>query len=865
METSPTDRGPPLLGRRNVTFVSRRFLASCRAGAGSLQIASATIGIALVIATSTPASADTIPYETRNTFGEVGILDMPSGRTAPDGALTLVFADLGGIQHFNFSAQLMPWMEASFRYSRTPKLLSGQSEYDRSFGLKIRLSEEGPAWPEISFGVRDLLGTGLYSGEYFVATKRVEDFDLTLGLGWGRFGQRATFKNPLAMIFPSFGTRSDNFGQGGVPSFGQYFHGRSVGLFGGIIWHTPVENLDFLVEYSSDKYVAEVSTNTLAVHSPFNVGLSYRLFDVATVSGGWFYGSNYGVTVSMATDPTAPVSPQKIGPEIVPPVVRPAKQQVDALSLLMARNRPSRAAVGVLPWVQLPTPRQDPDSLALASALMSETDGVHDVDVMGTTVLIDARLTQLASRQCDRYAAIVSELAGSLKSVAVSDMSSPSGKVAICAVAHNARFLSANDSTAAPPLEAPIAAPPDADPQTISRKIRDDIGAQNLQVEALSVEPEMIWLYFSNQRYASEAEAAGRIARVLMADAPPSAEIFHIVSVRTGSDLRDFEVARSALERATLAYGTTAELGEAVSIHSPPLSNPVLDRGEADSYPRLHWSIGPGLREGLFDPHRPFQVQVLASVNASVDLTPNITFEGRVEANVFNTYDLSRDSDSLLPHVRSDLVQYYRHGINGIANLDAHYQTRVSRDIYFEVKAGYLESMFAGGGAQILWRPEGSRFSFGADIYQVWQRNFDRLFGLQNYNILTGHASVYYDSPWYGLNFAVHAGRYLAGDYGATIEATRRFSTGVEVGAFATFTNVPFAKFGEGSFDKGIIIHIPLEWGLPLYTQTDYDLLVRSLTRDGGQRLDDDDSLFTDTRPTSYAEVLGHVDEIVAP
>lgn len=850
---------------REVTFVSRRPRASCWCGVGSLQIASAMIAIALAVATSTPASADTIPYETRNTYGEVGILDMPSARNAPDGTLSLVFGDMAGIQHFNFSAQLLPWMEASFRYSRTPKLLFGESEYDRSFGMKIRLSEEGPTWPEISFGVRDLLGTGLYSGEYFVATKRVQDFDLTLGLGWGRFSQRAAFKNPLAMIFPSFGTRSNDFGQGGVPSFGQYFHSRSVGLFGGIIWHTPVENLDFLVEYSSDKYAAEVSTNTLTVHSPFNVGLSYRLLDVATISGGWFYGSNYGVTLSMSTDAAAPVSPQKLGPEIPSPVVRPAKQQVDALSLLMARNRPIRGAVGVLPWVQLPTPRQDPDSLALASALMSETDGVHDVDVMGNTVLIDARLTQLASRQCDRYAAIVSELASSVKTVAISDSSSPSGKVAICAVAHQARFLAANDTSAAASSEAPIAAVPDADPQAISRKIRDDIGAQNLQVEALSVEPEMIWLYFSNQRYASEAEAVGRIARVLMADAPPSAEIFHIVSVRIGSDLHDFEVVRSALERATLAYGTTAELGEAVSIHSAPLSNPVLERGEADSYPRFNWSIGPGLREGLFDPHRPFQVQVLAAVDASVDLTPNITLEGRAEANIFNTYDLSRGSDSVLPHVRSDLVQYYRHGINGIATLDARYQARVSRDIYFEVKAGYLEGMFAGGGAQLLWRPQGSRFAFGADVYQVWQRNFDRLFGLQNYHVLTGHASVYYDSPWFGLNFAVHAGRYLAGDYGATFEATRRFSTGVEIGAFATFTNVPFARFGEGSFDKGIIIHIPLEWGLPLYTQTSYDLLVRSLTRDGGQRLDADDSLYTDTRPTSYAEVLGHVDEIVAP
>jgi hypothetical protein len=397
------------------------------------------------------------------------------------------------------------------------------------------------------------------------------------------------------------------------------------------------------------------------------------------------------------------------------------------------------------------------------------------------------------------------------------------------------------------------------------KKIRQDVVAQQIGVEALSVEPEMVWLYFSNRHYLSEAEAAGRIARVLMADAPPSVEIFHIVSVRNGMAQRDFEVARSALERATTAYGTTRELGPAVSLNSPPLANPVLDRAWGDSYPRLHWNIGPGLREGFFDPQRPLQLQLLAALNASVEFLPSVSVETRLEANIYNNYDLNQLSNSQLPHVRSDIALYLKHGSDGIANLDAVYRTRLAPNTYFEARAGYLESMFAGGGFQVLWRPDNDRFAYGIDLYEVWQRNFDRLFGVQNYHVLTGHATIYYDSPWYGLNFAVHAGRYLAGDYGATIEVTRRFETGVEIGAFATFTNVPFSKFGEGSFDKGIIVHIPLEWALPFYSQSSYDLLLRSLTRDGGQRLIDDDRLFGETRPTSYGELSEHIDEITAP
>jgi hypothetical protein len=350
-----------------------------------------------------------------------------------------------------------------------------------------------------------------------------------------------------------------------------------------------------------------------------------------------------------------------------------------------------------------------------------------------------------------------------------------------------------------------------------------------------------------------------------MTDAPPTVEIFHIISVKNGMAMRDFQMSRSALERAATTDGTSYELGDAISLASPPLSNPVLDHGLDGSYPRFSWSIGPGIREGLFDPDRPLEIQILAALNASVQVTRDITIEGRGEVNLYNNFNFTRKSDSQLPHVRSDTTLYVQEGGTGIANLDAVYRGRLMPDVYVEAKAGYLESMFAGGGLQVLWRPSGERLAFGADVYEVWQRDFNRLFGVQDYHVLTGHASVYYASPWYGLNFAVHAGRYLAGDYGATFEVTRRFETGVEIGAFATFTNVPFSTFGEGSFDKGIFVRIPFEWAMPFYSQSSYDLLVRSLTRDGGQRLDQDDSLYEETLSTSIGELSAHLDETISP
>jgi hypothetical protein len=65
----------------------------------------------------------------------------------------------------------------------------------------------------------------------------------------------------------------------------------------------------------------------------------------------------------------------------------------------------------------------------------------------------------------------------------------------------------------------------------------------------------------------------------------------------------------------------------------------------------------------------------------------------------------------------------------------------------------------------------------------------------------------------------------------------RRFGNGWTVGAFATLTDVPFAEFGEGSFDKGIRFTVPLSWFLGTPNRSMTGMTLRPIQRDGGARL----------------------------
>ena len=89
----------------------------------------------------------------------------------------------------------------------------------------------------------------------------------------------------------------------------------------------------------------------------------------------------------------------------------------------------------------------------------------------------------------------------------------------------------------------------------------------------------------------------------------------------------------------------------------------------------------------------------------------------------------------------------------------------------------------------------------------------------------------------------LRAGRYLAGDWGGTLEVSRRFDSGIEVGGFATLTDVSASQFGEGSFDKGIFIRFPLQLLGP-ETAAQATALIRPVVRDGGQRLAVDNPLW---------------------
>lgn len=361
-------------------------------------------------------------------------------------------------------------------------------------------------------------------------------------------------------------------------------------------------------------------------------------------------------------------------------------------------------------------------------------------------------------------------------------------------------------------------------------------------LQAMSMTATRAELRIENNRFNSPAQAIGRTARVMTRAFPASVETFVITTVANGVPISSVVVSRSDIEALEHAPApdihARAQIADAFAVDSGDM---VLTPG---LYPRFSWSLAPYTVVGLFGANTAVGGELGARLSASYEIMPGLVLAGALKKRVIgNLHNDPWISDSLLPHVRSDVAQYHAQGDPAVETLTLSWYARPGRNLYSRVTVGYLETMYAGISGEVLWKPVDSRLALGAELNWVRQRDFDQMFGLQDYSIATGHVSAYYDLG-NGFQTQLDVGRYLASDYGATLAVDRVFANGWSVGAYATLTDVSDAEFGEGSFDKGIRMSIPLEWalGTPSRSKTDTD--IRSLARDGGARLAVDGRLF---------------------
>ncbi|MES2719747.1 MAG: YjbH domain-containing protein [Pseudomonadota bacterium] len=404
----------------------------------------------------------------------------------------------------------------------------------------------------------------------------------------------------------------------------------------------------------------------------------------------------------------------------------------------------------------------------------------------------------------------------------------------------------------------PVSAVTDADWAAVASQIESQSG---LRVRRILQTNKTVTVQAEQNAEHLPARALGRASRVLHNSSDDALEWFDFALESRGMSIINYAIKRDALVK-DLSQPVPDELPNATIFAAPP--SPAQGRVVYQTPVKKH-DIGLGFNysQNIGGPDAFILYQLNAELTGEYRFTRGFWVAGDLNYRLLDNYaNFNFTAPSQLPRVRTFIREYLTGAKISLPNFQITRAGALGQNWFGMAYAGLLESMFGGAGAEVLWRPAASRFAVGVDLNYVQQRDFQQDFSFRDYRVVTGHATLYAKTGFEGVLAQVKVGRYLAGDIGATLDLSREFNNGIRMGAYATFTDVSAEEFGEGSFDKGIYVNLPLDLLLPTRTRSVAKLLYSPLTRDGGARLERKYTLYDLTQDRDTDRLFGNKDYI---
>lgn len=408
-----------------------------------------------------------------------------------------------------------------------------------------------------------------------------------------------------------------------------------------------------------------------------------------------------------------------------------------------------------------------------------------------------------------------------------------------------------------------------ADPSH-ARELRTELEAQDFRAVRIEfVRGNVLRATLTNSRISLPSRAVGRAARTMLLLAPHetreivitysandlplvSYTFFELNQLRryfngliSRRELADFVAIDHAEPNRAKANSDTEDMLNALDDTAANFRLTYNEEGELITLKqedRLlnRFKLTPKLSGYFNDPSGALRYAVRARASYDKRLGSGLFLNGIADWTLVQDISkVSNPSNSTLPHVRTDIADYEKTGGLRLTRLllNKYYQPR--RRVYTRASLGYYEEMYAGGGGQILYLPQGGRWAADLTVDWLRQRDTSGALGLRDYATLTALAALHYRLPLHDLTATVRGGRFLAKDSGARFELKRRFRSGFEIGAWYTYTNgndITTPGSPDSPYhDKGVYFSMALNALLTRDSQARGSFAIAPWVRDVGQ------------------------------
>jgi membrane-associated phospholipid phosphatase len=386
---------------------------------------------------------------------------------------------------------------------------------------------------------------------------------------------------------------------------------------------------------------------------------------------------------------------------------------------------------------------------------------------------------------------------------------------------------------------------------------------KNVRVE---LDGNVLKLTLTNNRISNMGRAVGRAARTALAFAPEGTRAIHVIYTKLEQPIATYEFQdlhrltdyltglsnRDAfLQTVAVRYSTPADRiddqqsllaavrdeGSGLAVQTGQDGNIVQVVSEDREANRL--KVVPKISFFFNDPSGALRYEAAAAANYDRRLGQGTYLNSAFKLNVLeNVSGVTQKSNSLLPHVRTDIAEYKRGSRLKLNRLLLNQYLTLNERLYARASVGFYEEMYRGLGGQVLYLPKDSCWAADLSADALQQRGYKGWFDKRDYKTITALGALHYKLP-YDITATARAGRFLARDEGVRVEFKRRFQSGVEIGAWYSKTNgkditTPGSP-ADPYNDKGIFLSVPLNIMLPSDTQATAGIGLSPWTRDVGQ------------------------------
>jgi hypothetical protein len=398
--------------------------------------------------------------------------------------------------------------------------------------------------------------------------------------------------------------------------------------------------------------------------------------------------------------------------------------------------------------------------------------------------------------------------------------------------------------------------------QLVDALVKQDF--RNVRVE---LDKATLKLTLTNNRISNMGRAIGRAARTALAFAPEGTQAIHITYTELEQPIATYEF--HDLQRLTDyltglsnrdAFLQTVQLryaapGDRVSADQQGLLAAVREDGNglavqvgrdgnvvqvvSEDSEASRFKTVPKLGFFFNDPSGALRYEFAAAASYDRRLGQGTYLNSVFRLDLFeNVSGVTQKSNSLLPHVRTDIAEYKRGGRFKLNRLLLNKYLTLDERLYARASAGFYEDMYRGVGGQVLYLPKVSHWAADLSVDAVQQRGYKGWFDKRDYQTVTALGALHYKLP-YDITATARVGRFLARDDGVRVEFKRRFQSGVEIGAwYAKTTAKDITNPGTPDnpyHDKGVFLSIPLNIMLPMDSQSSAGMAISPWTRDVGQ------------------------------